>query len=272
MKIFIDPGHGGKDSGATGFGLQEKHLTLQISKKIVSMLQAYENVSIRLSRTTDKNVSLRARTNMANNWGADFLLSVHVNAGGGTGYEDYIYNGPILKTTASIRATIHQAITKQIHDIRNRGKKRANFHMLRESNMPAMLTENLFIDHPSDSEKLTNQSYINKIATGHVHGIVNAFQLKKKSTKQNEKEQTNAINGTNSKSSNNKTDRHKREQSTERKNSNDTTHITNPPIDKNIFYRVIAGSFNDRRNADRRLEKLKQLGIDGLFIDRFHKK
>lgn len=82
VKIFIDPGHGGTDSGAVGNGLKEKDLTLKISKKIKEKLANYENVQIKLSRESDQTLSLPQRTNMANAWGANYLISVHINAGG----------------------------------------------------------------------------------------------------------------------------------------------------------------------------------------------
>lgn len=100
VKLFIDPGHGGTDPGAVGNGLQEKSLTLQIATRIKDILTLeYDNVSIRMSRTGDQTVSLSERTNAANAWGADFFLSVHINAGGGTGYEDYVYPGVGAPTT-----------------------------------------------------------------------------------------------------------------------------------------------------------------------------
>ncbi|WP_163583273.1 N-acetylmuramoyl-L-alanine amidase family protein, partial [Gracilibacillus saliphilus] len=76
VKIFIDPGHGGSDPGATANGLKEKDLVLDISKRIKSKLKSYKGVSVRLSRTTDKTLSLSQRTNDANKWGADYLVSV----------------------------------------------------------------------------------------------------------------------------------------------------------------------------------------------------
>src|SRR5690625_5546526 len=85
-----------------------------------------------MSRTTDKTLSLTQRTNDANSWGADYFLSIHINAGGGTGYEDYIYNGSVSNKTVSIRNTMHAEIIKQIPDVRNRGKKTANFAVLRQ--------------------------------------------------------------------------------------------------------------------------------------------
>lgn len=175
-KIFIDPGHGGTDPGAVANGLREKDLTLTISKKIESILKGV--ATVKLSRTNDKTLSLAQRTKMANDWGADYFLSVHINAGGGTGYEDFIYNGSVSSKTVSIRNTIHAEIVKQIPEVRNRGKKRANFAVVRSSKMPAMLTENLFIDTKADADLLKNNAFLDKVAVGHANGLIKAFNLK----------------------------------------------------------------------------------------------
>ncbi|WP_404330278.1 N-acetylmuramoyl-L-alanine amidase [Mesobacillus maritimus] len=179
VKIFIDPGHGGTDSGAVGSGLQEKNLTLQIAKKMQQLLLTYENVQVRLSRETDKTMSLRQRTDMANNWNADFLISVHINAGGGTGFETFIYPG-VGGVTKRNQDILHAEVMKELDGVRDRGKKRADFFMLRESKMDAILTENLFIDNSGDVAKLKQASILNKIAQGHVNGVVKAYGLRKK--------------------------------------------------------------------------------------------
>lgn len=181
VKVFIDAGHGGTDPGAQGNGLQEKNLTLQIATRVKDILIAeYNNVSILMSRTGDQTLTLTQRTNAANAWGADFLLSVHINAGGGTGYEDYIYPGVGAPTT-TYQNTIHAEILKLVN-FTDRGKKQENFHMLRESNMPALLTENGFIDNANDAAKLKTASFIESLARGHVNGIAKCFSLPKKST------------------------------------------------------------------------------------------
>ncbi|WP_285884908.1 N-acetylmuramoyl-L-alanine amidase family protein [Cytobacillus oceanisediminis] len=178
VKLFIDPGHGGTDPGAAANGLLEKVLTLKIGLRVRDMLADYNDVQVKMSRETDKTLSLSQRTNAANDWGADFLLSIHINAGGGEGYEDFIYPG-VGGATAAHQNTIHDAVMDQI-DMKDRGKKSANFHMLRESHMPALLTENGFIDNSSDAAKLKQAAYIDRIARGHVNGLVKAFNLKKK--------------------------------------------------------------------------------------------
>ncbi|MGP4073046.1 N-acetylmuramoyl-L-alanine amidase family protein [Piscibacillus sp. B03] len=181
VKLYLDPGHGGSDPGAIGNGLKEKNLTLAISLKIRDLLKQYDGVQVRLSRTTDKSLTLKQRTDDANAWGADYLLSIHINAfnGSARGYEDYIYSGlSDSSQTAQYRNVMHEEITKAIN-LPNRGRKKANFHMLRESRMSAMLSENGFIDNAQDAALLKQDSFLDSIAEGHVNGLVRIFSLKK---------------------------------------------------------------------------------------------
>lgn len=181
-KIFIDPGHGGSDSGATANGLKEKDLCLTIALKLRNILnQEYEGHTISLSRTADTTLTLKQRTDMANRWGADFLVSIHINAGGGTGFESYIYNGIYVSKgeTNRLRTLVHDAIVKET-GFSDRGKKTANFHMLRESSMHGVLTENGFIDTSSNANNLKSGAFLNKIARGHARGLASALGLKNK--------------------------------------------------------------------------------------------
>lgn len=181
VKIFLDPGHGGTDRGATGNGLQEKTITLQIGTAIGSILiNEYENVEIKMSRTNDQTVSLTTRTNTANSWGADFFLSIHVNAGGGVGFESFVYRN-VGAQTLTYQKVIHEEVLKVVN-FSNRGQKQADFHVLRETAMDAVLTENGFIDNQGDAEKLRSSSFINNLARGHVNGIARALNLRRKPT------------------------------------------------------------------------------------------
>jgi N-acetylmuramoyl-L-alanine amidase len=186
VKIFIDPGHGGTDSGAVGNGLKEKDLTLKISKKIKEKLANYENVQIKLSRESDRTLSLPQRTNMANAWGANYLISVHINAGGGTGFESYTYNKSYAgkQETNRKRSILHAEIMRQLSGVRDRGMKEANLHMVRESRMESVLTENLFIDNINDAALLRQDSFLDKIAEGHANGLAIIFGLKQKAQPQ----------------------------------------------------------------------------------------
>ena len=81
-KIVIDPGHGGQDPGAIGkSGLQEKDVTLKISKRVQELLkQQVPNVKVYLTREEDKSLPLAKRTQMANELEADLFISIHVNS------------------------------------------------------------------------------------------------------------------------------------------------------------------------------------------------
>ncbi len=179
VKIFLDPGHGGVDTGASGNGLLEKNVTLQIALAVREYVQGYQNTTVNMSRTTDKTVSLTERTNMANSWKADYFLSIHVNAGGGTGFESFIFQGlSATSETAKIRNDIHNQVIK-VNGLLDRGKKQMNLHVLRETTMPACLTENGFIDTMADASKMKQPTWIDQVAKAHAEGIAIAFGLKK---------------------------------------------------------------------------------------------
>lgn len=174
--VFIDAGHGGPDSGAVGNGLREKDITLDISKLVRDKLEA-AGYTVVMSRTGDTFPSLSDRTNQANSVGADIFVSIHVNAGGGTGIETWMMSsGP----ESAKSKTLAENIQKEMYDqtkANNRGVKDGNLHVNRESKMPSALVEVGFIDTKSDADKLKQSSYKNKLATGIVNGIKKYFQL-----------------------------------------------------------------------------------------------
>ncbi|MCI5144532.1 MAG: hypothetical protein D3923_03175, partial [Candidatus Electrothrix sp. AR3] len=79
-RIMIDPGHGGRDSGASGFGLQEKRLVLDVAKRVKKILRQKYNYEVMLTREDDKFLPLEKRIAIANTKDADLFLSIHVNA------------------------------------------------------------------------------------------------------------------------------------------------------------------------------------------------
>ena len=79
-RIVIDPGHGGKDPGAVGFGLEEKDIVLNVAKKIKKILEEKNGYEVLLTRDDDVSLALEERTAIANTKEADLFLSIHVNA------------------------------------------------------------------------------------------------------------------------------------------------------------------------------------------------
>lgn len=266
VKIFIDPGHGGSDPGAVANGLKEKDLTLKISKKIRDILKGYNGISVKLSRESDKTLSLKQRTDMANKWGADYLISVHVNAGGGTGFESFTYNGNYRSKAATNkkRSIIHDEIMKQLSGVRDRGKKEANYHMVRESSMEAMLTENFFIDNVSDAKKLKSDTWINRIAQGHANGIIKAFGLKKKTSSK----KPSGGGGTSTKIYRVQVGAFSRKENADNLASRAKARGFKDAFVKQEgkYYKVQIGAFSVKENAENTLKKAKEKGFKDAFV------
>lgn len=178
-KVWIDAGHGGKDPGAVANGIQEKDIVLKVSLGIKERLEAeYEDVQVLRSRSTDIFLELRDRTNKANAAGADILVSIHCNAGGGKGgFESFRYTSA-SQNSIKLQDALHRSIMAKLGGI-DRGQKAQNLHMVRESKMPAVLTENLFVDVIADADRLNQASVINAIIDGHVQGIATYLGLTK---------------------------------------------------------------------------------------------
>ncbi|API91980.1 sporulation-specific N-acetylmuramoyl-L-alanine amidase [Virgibacillus pantothenticus] len=262
MKIFVDPGHGGSDNGASGNGLFEKNVTLDIATRIRNILiNEYENVQVRMSRTTDATVSLTQRTNNANNWGADYFLSIHCNAFNGTarGYEDYIHSSLSSGSqTGQYQDQLHEEITK-VNQLSNRGQKKADFHVLRESSMPALLTENGFIDNANDASLMGSTSWRQAVARGHVNGLEQAFNLQKK-------ENSNVIFRIIAGSFQSKDNADQLVNMLAAKGIQAFVALVR--ISGRNWYRVQAGAFSNRTNAENHLERVKKAGVTDAYIIR----
>jgi N-acetylmuramoyl-L-alanine amidase len=272
MKLYLDPGHGGQDPGAQGHGLDEKDLTLAIALKLRSTLQNdYENVTVKMSRSSDTTKGLSERSSEANAWGADFCLAIHINSGPSSaqGYEDFIYSGLSNSSkTAQYQDIIHAEV-KKLNQLQDRGQKKANFHVLRESRMPALLSENGFISNDHDSALMKQTSWIQKVAQGHANGIAKAFGLKRKANgppkpstpdKPDSGMLFKVIAGS-FKSKENAGERVDQLNSKDIESFVDTTKISGE-----TWYRVQAGAFSGRENAEDRLAEVKKAGIKDAFL------
>ncbi|MCY6372475.1 N-acetylmuramoyl-L-alanine amidase [Clostridium ganghwense] len=171
MKIFIDPGHGGYDSGAVGNRLREKDLVLDISLKQKKLFETLGH-EVRLSRSTDVFVNLAKRVYMANIWGADIFISNHVNSGGGKGEEVWC---SINGGTGRVYASKVEAQLVMLFESRGiktkRGRHGDYLYVIRNTRMPAILNEFGFIDNVSDVAKLKNESFRQQLAEAVVKGI-----------------------------------------------------------------------------------------------------
>jgi N-acetylmuramoyl-L-alanine amidase len=169
--VCIDAGHGGADPGAVGNALREKDINLDIARRLRSILQRC-GIGVVMTRESDVAVGLAERCRIANVNRVDLFVSIHVNAGGGTGVEVFI-----VGVGGRAEVCAKKVLPHLVKDcgFRNRGVKVNNFQVLRDTAMPAILTENGFIDHSSDVSKLTNPVFIQTIAEAHAKGICEYF-------------------------------------------------------------------------------------------------
>lgn len=181
--IAIDPGHGGSDSGAVGAFSKEKDITLAISKKVASLLNA-AGANVVMTRTTDVDVyapydgaveELQARSNIGNAAKADVFISIHIDsfdspsAGGVTAY----YNSK-TPYDYGLANYIHQQNMK-VTNFSDRGVKTANFYVLLHTNMPATLLELGFISNPSEEQALNTEAQQQNFAESIVKGLADYF-------------------------------------------------------------------------------------------------
>lgn len=192
--VYIDPGHGGVDSGASYGGVYEKNLALSVANKLKENLIQL-GYQVLMTRTADYNVDFKTeRSKMANQSNADLFISIHFNATGskvtGTGIETYWYqydseyqpkinaamhNDPTRLAESEILANQVQASLISGTGAVNRGVRRETFAVLRETAIPAILVELGFMDNPSDLQKIKQDSYQTKLANALVQGIDNWY-------------------------------------------------------------------------------------------------
>lgn len=180
-RIFLDPGHGGRDPGAVSNGLNEKNVVLNLALRIGKLLQSM-GADVRYSRTTDVYVSLSERARIANQWGADAFFSLHINASStpsSNGFETFVHSSISGGRTAAIQNVVHRKIAQEFSSVgsRDRGQKKANFQVLRETKMPALLLEYGFITNTRENELLRNPLFIDRLARATAEGIGQALGL-----------------------------------------------------------------------------------------------
>lgn len=198
LNIIIDPGHGGTDPGAVGNGLQEATLTLDISKRAqdlfdktpinTSMTRTSKTSSVTASGSkisTSQSLQKRMDFAAANKKSDDdIFVSVHINAGGGTGGETYYYSSYSraavnpYNADSKLLAQKIQARLIDYMDFKNRGTKEASFYVLKYNSMPATLVEAGFIDNASDAAKLKQTYYKQQAAKAIYQGTLDYYKAK----------------------------------------------------------------------------------------------
>ncbi|WP_261307383.1 GBS Bsp-like repeat-containing protein [Streptococcus suis] len=193
--VYIDPGHGGRDSGASYGGIHEKNLALSVSNKLRENLLQY-GINVLMTRTGDYDVDFKTeRSRMTNASNADLFISIHFNATGAgvsnaTGIETYWYqynpeyqpkinkemhNNPTRLAESEILANkVQESLIKETGAV-NRGVRRETFAVLRETAIPAILVELGFMDNPSELQVIKQDSYHTRLAKALAQGVMNWY-------------------------------------------------------------------------------------------------
>lgn len=210
-RVVIDAGHGAHDPGAIGFnGLKEKDVTLDLALRVRDLLRAegYETV---LTRDRDVYLPLEERTALANTSRGDLFISLHCNAsddGKLQGVETYFLNLASnlrsMKTAArensmaianmsdlqqivreiqnskmdessqfaaKIQRSMHDALSRKFKGVKDLGVKQAPFYVLIGAQMPSILAEVSFINHPTEGKRLASPAYRQVIAQAIADGV-----------------------------------------------------------------------------------------------------
>ncbi len=213
--IIIDPGHGGRDVGASGKGIYEKTLTLEISKRLRRELQN-RGYKVFMTRTYDKYLSLKDRTEYANARNGEMFISIHANAAAkGKPKQKYqgvevfylslknsdrvrkrraYYKGKYYYSVAAykrmtsswkiaksrklargIRSKILTNVRKR-YKLNDKGVKSSDFWVLLGSTMPAVLIETGYLTHNKELINLRSKRYQERFVKGIADGIDAYYQ------------------------------------------------------------------------------------------------
>lgn len=190
--VLIDPGHGGRDGGAVGHGMVEKHVTLDLSRMLLRELERRE-IPARLTRDRDVGMSLMDRCAMANRGGDALFISVHVNsiAGPGASGVETFYCQPRSALVEAMNRMRHPRLREEhVEDqrsrlfaqvvqgrlvaetgARDRGIKNKPLAVIRHTEAPAILVECGFLSDANEAALLRTQAYRRKLVSGMADGI-----------------------------------------------------------------------------------------------------
>ncbi len=174
-KVFIIPGHGGSDPGAS-VHITEKVYTLKTAFALAEILSKY-GVDYKLSRTQDIDTDMDEYIRVCNNYKPDLVISIHFNAGGGQGFEVYysVAGGTSKKLAENINAEVKKIMSSRGIKTKLDSSGRDFFAPIRETNDPAVLCEGGFVDSKSDADFI--KVNYKKLAEAYANGILKTLGI-----------------------------------------------------------------------------------------------
>ncbi|MHC5083729.1 MAG: N-acetylmuramoyl-L-alanine amidase family protein [Planctomycetota bacterium] len=170
--VVIDPGHGGKDPGATSYlGYYEKGVNLQISRKVANYLKD-AGVTVIMTRNSDSYPELEDRAAIANRNNADLFVSIHCDSIGNRTHKGYTIYIARSASWSSKKAGRILESSLAATGIASKGMRKADYKVLVQTIGPAVLIECGYLTNPTEAANLENGWYQGKIARAIADGII----------------------------------------------------------------------------------------------------
>ncbi len=168
--VVIDAGHGGHDLGAADSYVYEKHINLDVARRLEVLLKGlgYKTVMV---RSTDVFVPLSQRAAIANRYRDAVFISVHFNSSwksSAIGIETYYH----ASNSINFARSVHSQLIRNTRAI-DRGVKTAKFKVLRECRHPSILVEGGFVSNTRDRAAMMTPRYRQMVAESIAVGISN---------------------------------------------------------------------------------------------------
>lgn len=172
IRLHINPGHGGKDPGASRDNIREKDITLQVAQKVYQLLAKRKEFSISMTRTTDVYIPVSEIAAIANKEKADLFISIHVNcatSASASGIETLVYR--YEKENKKIGDKIQQKLIQATGFVNRGVKERPDLIVLNSTKMPAALIELGFLSNAGNAFMLKKDSFLETCAKAIYQGI-----------------------------------------------------------------------------------------------------
>jgi N-acetylmuramoyl-L-alanine amidase len=172
--IIIDPGHGGRDVGTLGYrGTFEKNITIQTATLLADRLKA-AGANVILTRSNDTYISLSSRVRASHINGADAFISIHY---------DSIEDKTVRGTTSFYYHTFQKGLASSLHsavlqytNLKDRGVRYGDYHVLRENKQYAVLLELGYLSNPTEEILIKSQQFQEQAAIGIFQGLAGYFK------------------------------------------------------------------------------------------------
>lgn len=171
--VMIDPGHGGTDYGAIRDNINEKDITLDVSKRVAELLKK-KGYDVFMTREIDETVSLQGRVEMSENLQPAIFVSIHVNSSNNeapNGIETHYYKDNSLELAKTIHASMLNNVSAH-----NRGLFKSKFYVINHTTAPAVLLEIGFISNTLERIQLITEGRKQATAKSIAEGIDDYFK------------------------------------------------------------------------------------------------